>query len=137
MLRKCVAEIGGHPVLLLDTITALTPADEGAIAISGSHGGSSSGVIALGYRPAIAVFNDAGVGKDGAGIVALDLFNAAGHPALTVSHLSARIGDAADMWENGIISHVNEPAKTAGFMPGGKLQDGILNLGGRFGLKLG
>ncbi len=75
------------------------------------------------------------MGKDRAGIVALDLFEAARLPALTVGHLSARIGDAADMWENGIISHVNGQAKAAGLVPGGKLQDGILALGDKLPAK--
>jgi len=136
MLKKRIAEIGGCSVLLLDTITALTHDDKSAIAISGSHGGSSSGAIALGYHPALAVFNDAGVGKDKAGIVALDMFEAAGLPAATVSHVSARIGDAADMWENGIISYSNPRAIAAGLVPGSKLQEVIRSLEGKLPAKI-
>ena len=39
--------------------------------MSGSHGGISSAQYALAARPLIAVFNDAGVGKDEAGLAAL------------------------------------------------------------------
>jgi hypothetical protein len=109
-----------HPVLIrtVDSITELTPADEGCIAISGSHGGLSSARYALAARPLLSVFNDAGVGLDQAGIAALDFLQAHGLAACTVSHLSARIGDAQSTLKQGIISHMNAAATALGMTMG-------------------
>lgn len=96
-----------RPLRVIDSITELTPADAGCVAVSGSHGGVSSGRYALAARPLLSVFNDAGVGRDAAGIAALALLQAAGLAACTVEHASARIGDARSTLEDGIISHAN------------------------------
>lgn len=112
----------GGRVIVADTITSIDAADEGAIVVTGSHGGTSAAEFALAVRLALVVFNDAGVGKDAAGIVALDRLQAAGVPAAAVSHLSARIGDAMDAFENGVVSHANEAARTLGMQPGQSLR---------------
>ena len=68
------------PVVLrvVDSITELGPADAGCLAVSGSHGGISSARYALAARPWLSVFNDAGVGKDAAGMAALPFLQAQG-----------------------------------------------------------
>jgi hypothetical protein len=109
-------------VRLVDSITQVGPADAGAWVVSGSHGGRSSAGYALAHPIALAVFNDAGVGKDEAGIVALALLQARGRPALTVAHTSARIGDARDAWAHGLISHANAAARALGLSPGQPLR---------------
>ncbi len=86
--------------------------------VSGSHGGLSAGRFALAAAPRLAVFNDAGVGKDGAGIAALALLQAHGVAACTVAHDSARIGEAASTFDDGVISHVNAAAASVGMAPG-------------------
>ncbi|MGQ0675374.1 MAG: hypothetical protein ACT4N4_04715 [Rhodospirillales bacterium] len=63
MLKAEIARGPGGCVLLLDSITKIAPADAGAIAVVGSHGGSSSGEFALAVPLHLVVFNDAGVGK--------------------------------------------------------------------------
>ena len=85
--------------------------------MSGSHGGLSSGRFALQAAAALVVFNDAGVGKEGAGIAALALLEEAGRAACTVSHASARIGVAASSLSDGVISHVNRQAHALGLRP--------------------
>ena len=84
--------------------------------ISGSHGGRSAAefVIALPQKPRCVFFNDAGGGKDNAGKVALDILQAHGVPCACYSHLSARIGEAQDGYDNGLVSGVNELAKALG-----------------------
>jgi hypothetical protein len=103
---------------LVDSITELGPADADCIAVSGSHGGSSAAQYALAVRPRLTVFNDAGVGKDCAGIAALDLMQAAGLAAVTVSHASACIGQAHSTLQTGVISHANVMAQALGCAPG-------------------
>jgi hypothetical protein len=103
---------------VVDSITELGPADAGCVAVSGSHGGLSSARYAAAARPALSVFNDAGGGKDGAGIAALDWLASRGLAACTVEHHSARIGDARSTLNDGIINHVNPQAAALGVAPG-------------------
>lgn len=121
MLKQEIARGPGGRVLIMDTITKVAADDAGCIVVSASHGGSSSAEFALAHPLALAVFNDAGVGKDDAGIVALALLQARGVAAATVAHVSARIGDARDTWTNGVVSHVNAAAHALGLRPGDRL----------------
>jgi len=105
-------------VLLVDSVTQLVTEDAGAVAVTGSHGGRSVVRYALAQPMMLVVFNDAGVGKDGAGIAALALMQRRGRAAATVSHTSARIGDACDAWRHGVLSHVNPAAAALGLAPG-------------------
>lgn len=118
MLKAQVEQGQGGRVIVMDSITKLTPEDAGAIVVSASHGGASSGEFALEVPLKVVFFNDAGVGKDNAGIVALDMLEARSVAAGTVAHTSARIGDSRDMWEAGVISHVNPTARKLGLVPG-------------------
>jgi hypothetical protein len=129
MLKTEIARGPQGRVVLLDSITKVTAEDAGSIAVSGSHGGSSSGEFALVLAPLrMAVFNDAGVGKDGAGISALPMLQSHGVAAATVAHTSARIGDALDMWDHGIVSHVNAAAAAMGLQVGEPLSAGLKRL---------
>lgn len=128
MLQAHALQLPCGPVVLMDTITKVAPAHAGCIVISGSHGGSSSAAFALVVSLRLAVFNDAGVGKDEAGVVALNLLQSAGMPAAAVSHLTARIGDAQDTWDSGVISRVNPAARAMGLAEGRRLQEAVLTL---------
>jgi len=115
--------------LLFDSITEAVGGGAGRIVVSGSHGGASSGRYALQASPRLAVFNDAGVGKDGAGIAALAMLQAAGIAACTVAHTSARIGEARSTLDDGIVSHVNAAAAVLGVSCGVWLRDVLASLG--------
>ena len=128
MLRKVVAGRGKRKVILLDSISHADSGDAGHIVVSGSHGGASSGEFAVAQPLAAAFFNDAGVGKDNAGIAALGMLERKKIPAATVSHASARIGDAQDAWENGVLSHVNDRGRAAGLRVGDRLRDAVARL---------
>jgi len=103
---------------VVDSITELGPADAGCIAVSGSHGGMSSARYAAAAAPLLSVFNDAGGGKDDAGLAALPWLAERGLAACTVGHASARIGDACSTLADGIISHANAPARALGIAAG-------------------
>lgn len=128
MLKKEVAAGTGGRVIIMDSITKVTPQDRGAYVVSASHGGASSGEFALEVPLAAAFFNDAGGGKDDAGIAALSMLQKRGVAGGTVSHTSARIGDAQDTWNDGVVSHVNECARALGVTPGQRLNDILLQL---------
>lgn len=103
-------------LFLLDSIAHISNAHAKAVVISGSHGGRSAAefVIALSEKPSFVFFNDAGGGKDDAGKVALDLLQIKGVPCACYSHMSARIGDAEDGFENGVVTGVNSKAAELG-----------------------
>lgn len=103
---------------IVDSITQLTVGDAGCVAVSGSHGGVSSARYALATRPALSIFNDAGGGLGGAGFAGLPMLQRQGLAACTVSHESARIGDAQSTLNDGIISRVNEAAAALGIATG-------------------
>ncbi len=103
---------------LVDSITELGASDAGCIAVSGSHGGISSAQYALAARPLLAVFNDAGVGKDQAGLAALPFLQGHGIAACTVGHASARIGEARSTLQDGVVSHANALAEGLGVRTG-------------------
>lgn len=109
-------------VILIDSITQLAAGDEGVIVVSGSHGGASSGTFALALPLQLVFFNDAGVGKDEAGIAALTMLQARGVAAAAVAHTSARIGDALDAWQHGVVSHANPLALALGVRAGASVK---------------
>ena len=65
-----------------------------------------------------AVYHDAGVGKDEAGISRLAALDPRGIAGAAVDGNSARIGDARSIWATGRISHVNQVAAEWGAKPG-------------------
>jgi len=87
----------------------------GTIVITGSHGGRSAAgfVVDVREKPLAVFFNDAGGGKDNAGKVGLDMLQAIGVAAACYSHMSARIGDAQDGLDNGVLTDLNDLAKQA------------------------
>ena len=104
-------------IVLADTITKLGPETRGAVVVSGSHGGRYCGYLALKAQVRAVILNDAGVGKDDAGVASLADVEAHGLAAATVSNMTCRIGDAADGIARGIISHANAPARAVGVVP--------------------
>jgi hypothetical protein len=115
-------------LLVVDSITEALGRGEGALVVSGSHGGTSAARFAIQARASLAVFNDAGVGRDAAGIAGLALLQSAGIAACTVSHDSARIGEARSTLEDGVISHANAAAVARGAQPGQRLRDWLAAL---------
>ena len=103
---------------IVDSITELGHGDAGCIAVSGSHGGISSARFALAARPLLVVFNDAGIGRERAGIAALDFLQEHGIAAAAVSHDSARIGQARSTLDDGVVIHLNAMAQALGVAAG-------------------
>ena len=123
-------ELSAEPctnVILLDSIALIGKDAAGFTVVSGSHGGASAAkfVLDIGIQPKIVFYNDAGGGKDDAGIVALSLLAGIRVPCATYAHTSARIGDAADGYANGIVTHTNALATAMGVRVGDRLCDVI------------
>lgn len=102
------------PVLTADSITRIGAEAAGSVVINASHGGIYAAYLAAKLGVLAVVFNDAGVGRDEAGIAGLDYLARLGVPAATVGHDTARIGDGADMIERGVITHANPQAIAIG-----------------------
>jgi hypothetical protein len=121
------------PVVLrvVDSITELGPCGcglPGGERLARRH---QLGALRAGGAPLLSVFNDAGVGKDAAGLAALPFLQAQGLAACTVSHDSARIGEAASTLADGVISHANPLALALGVRPGQRCLELIDGLRGR------
>lgn len=121
-------ELGKHTVWVMDSISYINAKHRDCIVVSASHGGLSSARYALEHPPLLTVFNDAGVGKDKAGIAALDRLEQNQLAALAISANSARIGDGEDTWENALITHANPSALELGFEIGKKLKNAIVEI---------
>lgn len=104
--------------VLAPTVTVLPPDVRGHVLICGSHGGRYSGTLALRAGVRAAIFNDAGIGLNEAGIGSLPLLASFGVAAAVVSHASCRIGDAEDMMTRGQISRCNAVASASGIANG-------------------
>jgi len=103
-------------ITLLDSIALIDSSNAGTIVVTGSHGGRSAAgfVVDVSEKPLAVFFNDAGGGKDNAGKVGLDMLQAIGVAAACYSHMSARIGDAQDGLDHGILTDMNDLAKQVG-----------------------
>jgi hypothetical protein len=99
------------------TLTKL-PDCEGVVVVTGSHGGRYCGRLAIAARVRAAIFHDAGIGLDEAGIAALELLDERGIAAASASHLSCRIGDTDDIVRRGRISRANAAASACGVAAG-------------------
>jgi hypothetical protein len=106
------------PVLMADSITRVGAEAGGAVVVNGSHGGIYAAYLAAKLGVAATIFNDAGVGREEAGIAGLDYLAALGIAAAAVGHATARIGDGADMIARGILTHANSVAVALGCRPG-------------------
>ncbi len=108
---------GAVKTVLMDSVSYIVPENRGDIIISGSHGGTSSAGYAVDACAGAVFFNDAGCGKNGAGIKGLEELEKYKIIAAAVSHESAEIANAVDTYHSGIVTHVNEQASRAGLRP--------------------
>lgn len=105
-------------IVVADSVTQLGPEARDAVLVAGSHAGVIAAYYAARAGARAVILNDAGVGKDDAGIAGLAYLDAIGLAAAAVSHTSARIGDGADGLARGVVSHVNAGAAACGVTPG-------------------
>ncbi len=109
--KQIQTQIDGVSITVTDSITFLNESNAGVIVVCGSHGGVSAGYYAQKLHLKAVFFNDAGIGKNNAGIKSLDTLSDAGILACTADCMSAEIFNGQDALENGIISVCNQLAK--------------------------
>ena len=105
-----------RPVVLVDSASLVGSEDSSAVVVTGSHGGLLGGRPESAIKVPVfaAIYNDAGVGADGAGISRLPALDARKIAGVTVAASSARIGDARSSYATGTLSFVNKTARDIG-----------------------
>ena len=117
-------------VILLDSLGDLQPDNTNPILVCASHcgdNGTFARKLKNGHVKAV-FLNNAGIGKNHAGISGLVHYEDANILACAVDHNSAEIGVARDTWESGIISHTNKLAEKAGIQPGDSVQEAVASI---------
>jgi len=115
-------------IVVLDSVTHFEAKHKGRIAFCGSHAGIYAAYYAASKGIAGIVLNDAGIGRERAGVAGLTLLEKLGVPGAAISHMSARIGEGRDGVERGVLTTVNGPAAALGLKPGQSCQDALLRL---------
>lgn len=112
-------------VWLLDSASLISASDEGAVVITGSHGGLPGNDPARAAKAQVfcALFNDAGIGMEEAGIRRLGALEERGIAGAAVTARSAHIGDATSTLETGILSHLNAQSVELGGETGMSARD--------------
>ena len=108
----------GRKIVLADSAAEMDESNKGDVFVNGSHCGINVGEISLHTGVGAMIGNDAGLGKNNAGIVALKMCDEQGIPAAAVAAMSAKIGSGMSTYEQGQISVVNEAAKKLGVSVG-------------------
>jgi uncharacterized protein YunC (DUF1805 family) len=109
--KQIQTQIDGVSITVTDSVTFLNENNTGDIVVCGSHGGVSAGEYAQKYHVKAVFFNDAGIGKNKAGVKSLETLSDAGILACTVDCMSAEIFNGHDTLNNGIITVCNQLAK--------------------------
>jgi len=115
----------------IDEVSILTVAScsnvraehRGHVIVSGSYGGRYNAFNAAKWPVRAVIMNDAGIGKDNAGIVGLEFLDQIDMAAATADAQTCHIGDGDHMLAHGIISHVNRTATALGCAPGQSVRD--------------
>jgi hypothetical protein len=128
--RREVASHRGVRVLALDSNGLVGPEDAGHIVVTGSHGGLLGGKAATAVKADVraALYNDAGIGIDQAGLSRLPALEARGIAGACVSCFSARIGDGISTYEDGFVSALNATAASRGGRIGQSARDFVAAL---------
>ncbi len=88
------------------------------VVVSESYGGRYNAFNAAKWGVRGVIMNDAGIGKDDAGICGLDYLDQIDSAAATADAQTCHIGDGDHLLDHGIISHVNRAAAALGCTSG-------------------
>ncbi len=117
-IQKIVKQSGNRKIVVADSAADMDESTKGDVFVDGSHCGVNVGEMTIHNEVGAMIGNDAGMGKNDAGIAALKMCDEHGIPAAAVAAMSAKIGSGMSTYEQGQISVVNEEAKKLGVTPG-------------------
>ena len=116
-------------VLVFDSATyvedyvASAPGTAGDIVVNSSYSGVLCARMVMSAKPKAVIGLDCAIGKDGAGIAGLWYYEALGVPSAAVDVMTAEMGNGGDLYDNGIVSRVNDAAQALGIEPGMTTRD--------------
>lgn len=110
-------------IATVSSCSRCTAEHRGQVVVSGSYGGRYNAYNASKWGVRGVVMNDAGVGKDDAGIVGLEFLDRIDVAAATADAQTCHIGDGDHMLAHGTISHVNKAAAALGCRVGQSVRE--------------
>ena len=119
--QKVVKTTGKSRIIIVESSSDVNESNSRDIIVTGSHHGSGSHLAK--YKIKGVIGNDAGKGKQDAGIAGFKLLDEHGIPAAAVSNMTAKIGNGNSTYEQGKISAVNEIARKLGISEGMSAKD--------------
>lgn len=129
--QAVAARHGGCDVVMMDSARYCDERNEGDVVVAASYCGVLPVRLIAPHRPRAVVAHDVGIAADGSGISGLWYLEALGVPAAAVAAVSAELGNADDLYRNGIISRVNVLAERCGVIPGMRVTEAALLLATR------
>ncbi|MGE8941803.1 hypothetical protein ACO2I3_07820 [Leptospira interrogans] len=110
-------------IITVSSSAQATETCRGHVLVSGSYGGEYNAFHAGKWGIRGVVLNDAGVGRDRAGVRGLDYLDRIGLPAATADAMTCHIADPEHMLAHGRISHVNAAARALGCAVGQSVKE--------------
>jgi hypothetical protein len=115
-------------LLTADSVTELDARHRGAVLVAGSHAGRIAAYYASRAGVHAVILNDAGIGKEEAGVAGLAALESVGMAAAAADCATARIGNGADALARGVVSRANALAAACGVVPGMPVRDAAVRL---------
>ncbi|MBU9477677.1 hypothetical protein [Burkholderia multivorans] len=91
---------------------------EGDLVVAASYAGVLCAKMIMSAKPRATIGLDCAIGKDGAGISGLWYYEAFEIPAAAADVMTAEMGNGRDLYEEGVVSRVNDSAQKLGLRPG-------------------
>ena len=107
----------------VESFVAAEPSTKGDVVVNASYSGVLCARMVMSAQPSAVIGLDCAIGKDGAGIAGLWYYEALGVPSAAVDVMTAEMGNGSDLYDNGIVSRVNDAAQALGIEPGMKASD--------------
>ena len=112
--QEVVQVAGDRRIVTMDSARYVSGENVHDVVVPASYIGVLPARMMAVHRPRAVIGHDACVGKFGAGIGGLWYLEALGIPAATADGMSAEMGNGEDLYNSGVISHVNYIAETCG-----------------------
>jgi hypothetical protein len=117
--QEVVSENNGRRIVIMDSARWVDERNtERDVVLPASYIGVLPARMCAVHRPRGVIGHDACVGKDGAGIAGLWYLESLGIPAATADGMTVEMGNGRDLYDSGLISHVNYHAEVLGVSVG-------------------
>jgi hypothetical protein len=128
-IQSVVHESARGRVVALNTAYDVAEANRARdVTVNASYAGVLPARFVAEHAPRGTIGVDCAIGRDGAGIAGLWYLEALGIPAAAADVHTLELGNGVDMYETGVVSVVNEPARSCGVEPGLTVREAALAL---------